>query len=308
MLVCPSCSGLIHSARLKQLAAEADQAQGRGDGKAAIATWRSALELLPSGTRQYGAIEARIASLSQMQPAATAQPADQQSWFRRGWGALAAGIIFLLSKAKLLLLGLTKMGTLFSMLAFLGVYWSMWGWKFALGFVIGIYIHEMGHVAALRRYGIDASAPMFIPGIGAFVRLKQHVTDPRQDARVGLAGPVWGLAAALVAWLTGKLTGSTLWLGIAQSTAFINLFNLIPFWQLDGGRGFHSLNRMQRIAAAVVVGLAWAYTSQGLLAIILVLAIWQAFAKAPSEPDYGALGTYAGLIVVISWLTSTRVV
>ena len=55
----------------------------------------------------------------------------------------------------------------------LGVYWQLWGWKFALGFVLALYVHEMGHVAALRRYGVRASAPMFIPLLGAFVRLEE---------------------------------------------------------------------------------------------------------------------------------------
>ena len=106
-----------------------------------------------------------------------------------------------LSKGKLLLLGLTKASTFLSMFATVGVYWTAFGFRFALGFVLSIYIHEMGHVAALARYGIAASAPLFIPGVGAFIRLKQEFTDPRQDARVALAGPIWGLGAALVcAW------------------------------------------------------------------------------------------------------------
>src|SRR5439155_143942 len=83
------------------------------------------------------------------------------------------------------LLGLTKASTLFTMLLSAGVYWAAWGWKFALGVVLSIYVHEMGHVQALQRYGIKATAPMFIPGVGAVVRLKQYPASPR-DARVGL--------------------------------------------------------------------------------------------------------------------------
>src|SRR5207302_3963478 len=96
--------------------------------------------------------------------------------------------LFLLTKGKLLLLGLTKATTFFSMLLSLGVYWAAWGWKFALGLVLSIYIHEMGHVFALRRLGFKASAPMFIPGLGALIRLRQHPANPREDAEIGLAG------------------------------------------------------------------------------------------------------------------------
>ena len=75
--------------------------------------------------------------------------------------------LFLLTKGKLLLFGLSKGTTFLSMLAALGVYWTLWGWKFALGFVLSIYVHEMGHVAAMKRFGLAATAPMFIPGFGA---------------------------------------------------------------------------------------------------------------------------------------------
>ena len=71
-------------------------------------------------------------------------------------------------KAKALLLGLTKGTTLLTMLLSLGVYWSMWGWPLRLGLVLSIYVHEMGHVIALARYGFRATAPMFIPGLGAW--------------------------------------------------------------------------------------------------------------------------------------------
>jgi len=90
------------------------------------------------------------------------------------------------------------------------LYWTIWGWKFALGVVLSIYIHEMGHVQALQRYGIKATAPMFIPGLGAVIRLKQYPADAREDARVGLAGPLWGLGA-LAAYVVYRATGVGVW-------------------------------------------------------------------------------------------------
>ena len=85
----------------------------------------------------------------------------------------------------------------------LGVYWTAWGWQFALGIILSIYVHEMGHVFALHRYGFKAAAPMFVPGVGALVRLQQPVTNTREDADIGLAGPIYGLGAALFAGATG---------------------------------------------------------------------------------------------------------
>ena len=146
-----------------------------------------------------------------------------------------------LTKAKFLLLGLTKASTLFSMLLSMGVYWAAFGWPFAVGLVLSIYVHEMGHVYLLTRFGVKAEAPMFIPGLGAVIRLRQSFTDPRQDALVGLAGPIWGLGAAIWGPGPGTATGEPYFLAIARLGAWINLFNLIPIWQLDGGRAFRAL-------------------------------------------------------------------
>jgi Zn-dependent protease len=217
--------------------------------------------------------------------------------------------LFLLTKAKFLFLGLTKATTFWSMLLSFGVYLEVWGWKFALGLVVSIYIHEMGHVAALRRYGVKATAPMFIPGIGALIRAKQVITDPRQDARVGLAGPVWGLGAALAAYGMFRWTGAQSWAAIAQLGGVINLFNLIPVWQLDGAHGFRSLVRGHRWLATAAIGAAWAATSNGLLVLLLLAAGYHAVATPPAkESDTGALATYVALVGALAWLAALPVV
>jgi Zn-dependent protease len=194
------------------------------------------------------------------------------------------------------------------MLLSLGVYWAAFGWAFALGLVLSIYVHEMGHVAALRRYGIAASAPMFIPGLGALVRLKQYPVDPREDARVGLAGPLWGLGAAAVAYGVGHFTGWSSWLAIARVGAWINLFNLVPLWQLDGGRGFRALTRGQRIIAAIALGVDWWLTSEGMLLLVLGGAVIRIFQKdAPTQPDRRALVEYVAIAAALSALAATHV-
>src|SRR6266516_2378935 len=184
LLACPSCHRLVHVEQLKHLAAEADQAKRTGDASAELTAWRQALDLLPADTTQHRTVATRVAELSRAvdrQPAAGKQGSRLGKGAAGGLGAIGVllakfkfALVFVLTKAKLLLLGLTKASTLFSMLLSMGVYWTIWGWKFALGFVASIYIHEMGHVQALTRYGIKATAPMFIPGVGAFIRLKQY--------------------------------------------------------------------------------------------------------------------------------------
>jgi Zn-dependent protease len=161
----------------------------------------------------------------------------------------------------------------------------------------------MGHVVALRKYGIAASAPMFVPFVGAFVRLKEYPSNVAQDARVGLAGPIWGLGAAAIAWFAAITTGLPVWYAIAHTGAWLNLFNLIPIWQLDGGRGFRALTRKQRGMALGVAIAMWVMTQETMLLFISLGAIYRLFSKDyATEEDNGALTQYIGLIVLLALL------
>ncbi len=209
--------------------------------------------------------------------------------------------LVILTKGKLVLLGLTKLNTLLSMLVSIGFYWALYGWKFGLGFVLSIYVHEMGHVTALARYGIPASPPMFIPGFGAFVRLKAYPASPGEDARVGLAGPLWGLGAALACMGIGVITDSGLFTALAKVGAWINVFNLIPVWQLDGSRGFRALTRQHRIYVAALAGLLWFWTSETMLILVALVAVWRCFTKdAPEQPDNVVFFQFVGLLAALS--------
>jgi len=341
LLSCPVCLRLVHAEQLQRCAAEAETAAQAGDISTALAAWRRALELLPPETRQHQVVTAKITELSAALdhaptcpptarpvqalgappgPASAGRPVATKSG-KRGpvaavlttlallaWKAKFA-LVFVLTKGKLLLLGLTKASTFFSMILSLGVYWTAWGWKFALGLILSIYVHEMGHVAALRRYGIKATAPMFIPGFGAVIRLRQYPATPREDARVGLAGPLWGLAAAAAAYGVYLASGWSSWGAIAKVGAWINLFNLLPIWQLDGSRGFRALTRTQRLIVTAVIGAAWFATAEGLLALMFVVAVLRTLASRPADqPDRTALIQYASLVVTLAALAKLKLV
>ena len=258
-LACPSCGALVHRARLRELADLAAAATTAGDRTAARQHWQDALALVPQTSDQHRLIAQRIEGLRDIEPEQpAASGAAPRSWWKQWLGVGVTLGVLLLTKAKFLLLGLTKLSTFVSMFGFFAVYWSLHGWPLALGLAISIYIHEMGHFWVLRRLGIHAGAPLFIPGVGAVVMLKERITDPIVDARIGLAGPVWGLGAAIAAWLVALATGAPIWMAIAELTAFINLFNLTPVWQLDGSRGFNAMTRNDRwtaVATIDVVGL-----------------------------------------------------
>jgi Zn-dependent protease len=313
LLACPSCGALVHAARLKEIATAAVERTQAGDLGGALGAWRTALELLPEGTRQHSEVSARIAALSDAVTAAptrsttTAAPdATRRAWLGRG--AAGAALLGLLSKGKLLLLGLTKLSTLGSMLLAFGLYLTLWSWKFALGFIVAIYVHEMGHVFALRRYGIAATPPMFVPGVGAFVRLKQHAATVAEDARVGLAGPIWGFAAALVFFIIGFAGGGAIWTAIAQAAGLLNLFNLTPLVPLDGGRAFNALSRPQRLLMVAALGAAWWLSQNGLVGLVLIVAFVRVLEqRAPAKADWTVGVEYLVLVGTLTWLAALPV-
>lgn len=282
---------------LESVLQQAKLAGQAGDWPAARRYWQRALELLPAGSPEYHTAVQRIENID----AQIARSHGGNGLVK--WTARLGPVALLLSKAKFLILGLGKLTTLLSMLASFGLYWTMYGWRFAAGLVLSIYIHEMGHVHCLRKYGIAATAPMFIPGFGAVVMLKQHLSSAFEEARVGLAGPIWGLGAAVACWIAALTTGHNVFYALAHTGAWINLFNLIPVWQLDGGRAFHAFTRQQRGIALVAVLLMWALTEESMLLFIALGVGYRMFSRDyAEEPDNGALTLYIGLIVLLGLL------
>jgi Zn-dependent protease len=128
---------------------------------------------------------------------------------------------------------LTSGGT---MLLSLFVYAMVFGWRYAAGFVLLIFVHEMGHFVAARHRGLDVGLPTFIPFVGAWVELKDQPHDVETEAYIGFAGPLAGTLAAMACYFAARDTGSQLLLALAYSGCMLNLFNLIPLSPLDGGR------------------------------------------------------------------------
>ncbi len=311
---CPLCQALIHADELRRLAQEAEEAETDRPADA-LNAWRRAIELLPPESGQARTIAQRAEALSRrVEQGGLAVPGGEARGLRSAWkgGGVFAVLAFLLTKAKFLLLGLTKIGTLGTMLLSLGVYWSIFGWQLALGLILSIYVHEMGHVATLHRLGFPASAPTFIPGLGAFIRLKQRPVSPREDARVGLAGPIWGLGAALFCWGVYLAGGGPIWAAVARLGAWINLFNLLPLGPLDGGRAFGALSKGQKLALVVWIAGVWYFVREGLLILLLLGAVFWLFnprktVADPLEGDRLAFFQYAGLVAVLAALTLLKV-
>ncbi len=177
-------------------------------------------------------------------PATEAFGKPRRSWIREKLSAAGAAIVALVAKLKALLLFLPKikiLATAGSALVSVAAYSLLWGWQFAAGFVVLIFIHEMGHVFALRRHGIKASAPMFVPFMGAVIWARSLGDDALTEARVGLAGPYFGAAASAVVAIVGLATHTGLLEALGYIGFLLNLFNLLPVVPLDGGRAMAAM-------------------------------------------------------------------
>jgi Zn-dependent protease len=150
------------------------------------------------------------------------------------FGAVLKGLLVALPNAKIFLTAGTA-------LISVAAYSIFWGWEFAAGFVVLLFIHEMGHVIALRREGIKSSAPMFVPFMGALITSRSLGDNALAEARVGLAGPILGSLAAAAVAVAGELLHSDMLIALAYVGFLINLFNLLPIVPLDGGRAMAAM-------------------------------------------------------------------
>ncbi len=160
------------------------------------------------------------------------------------------------------------------MFVMIGVYAMFWGWKWALGFVILLLLHECGHLIAARQLGLKVGAPVFIPFMGAFIALKEAPRNAWIEAWVGIGGPLFGSFAAVVCHSLGEMTNSPLLISLALTGYFLNLFNLTPVGQLDGGRIVSALSPWFWLPGfGVMAWLAWQSYVTGRFNIIIMLVL-----------------------------------
>jgi Zn-dependent protease len=232
---------------------------------------------------------------------------------------IAVGLILLkfgtkLKAALLLLPKLKFLTTSASMLVSIAAYALIWGWKFAVGFVLLLLVHELGHVVQLRREGVEASAPMFIPFLGAVIAAKSMGDDAAAEARVGLAGPILGSIASLVPLGIWLATGEPFWQALAYVGFFLNLLNLLPVLPLDGGRAMAALSPWVWIAGyAALVALIFVFPNPILLLVLIFGGIetWrrfrnrntpegQAYHRVPPRTRALVAAVYIGLAVALT--------
>jgi Zn-dependent protease len=191
-------------------------------------------------------------------------------------GPLGIALMFILGKLKFLvpLLKVAQFGTLLSMFFMIWVYAQMWGWAFALGFVLLIFVHELGHALVMQQQGIPAGAPVFIPFVGAVIAMRGQPRDAWVEALVGIGGPVLGSVGALACLIVAWVSGAPFWYALASTGFLLNLFNLLPISPLDGGRIVGVISRWLWVAGyALGIG-ALLVTRSPMLFLILLIGLF----------------------------------
>ena len=200
------------------------------------------------------------------------------SRFRRYLGPIFVVAMIVLkfgAKLKFILPVILKSGG--SMILMIGVYASLWGWKWGVGFVLLLLLHECGHLLAAKHFGLKVSAPMFIPFMGAFIALKEAPRNAWIEAGVGIGGPILGSAAALVCHAIGLGFNAPLFIGLAWTAYFLNLFNLTPVGMLDGGRIATALSPWLWVPGLAVLGwMAWTHPNF-IIWLVLILSLPRLF-------------------------------
>lgn len=201
-----------------------------------------------------------------------------------------------MGKLLLLLLSGVKLGKLFTtggtmLLSVLAYSW-IYGWRYAVGFVLLLFVHEMGHYLAAKQRGLNVGAPTFIPFVGAWIELKDMPHDAETEAWVGLGGPLLGSIGALACYFAARETGSNLLLAIAYSGFFLNLFNLIPLSPLDGGRITAVLSPRIWLLGVPILGAMFWWRPSPMLILLGILAAPQVMKAIRFRADSEEAQTY----------------
>jgi Zn-dependent protease len=284
-LVCDQCHALVHSEQLDRLATEAKELEAKGDPRQARERWLMGLPLLPPNSRQADWIQQHARSLDELAGRLQPPPPSENKWAQRlgPVGPLA----ILLAKGKFLLSAIFKLKFLLTFAAFFGFYWAAFGAKFGIGFAVLILIHEMGHYIDIKRRGLPADMPVFLPGFGAYVRWQALGVPLETRAAISLAGPLAGFFASVVCALLWWQTRDPLWAALARSGAWLNLLNLIPIWMLDGRSAALALSKMERIILLTASLALWLVLGENIFFLLALGAAYQAFfaGALPARPS-----------------------
>ena len=247
----------------------------------------SSLEVAPAA----GLSAAPVAEL----PVAPAPLSRRSRPATKGLGPIAAGLAVLVMKGKSLLVLLKALPAAKFLLTSLSMLAMVWfeaqrsGIWFGVGFVLMILVHELGHGYAMKKQGVSAGWPIFVPFFGAMIAMKNAPRDRDAEAVIAYGGPLAGTAVSLLAAGLGLAFGSRLFMALAYTGFFLNLFNLTPISPLDGGRVAQAFSRRAWVVGALLLAAIFLVTHSPQLLLIAGLALPRLFGRARVEEEREAL-------------------
>jgi Zn-dependent protease len=288
---------------LERISAEARALEASHELRQAREKWLMSLPLLPQGSKQ--AIWVRDHALALDLAADKEQVPESENKWAQKLGPVGP-IAIVLAKSKAVLAAVFKLKFLLSFAAFFSIYWALYGAAFGLGFAALILIHEMGHFIDIKRRGLPADMPVFLPGFGAYVRWRALGVPLETRAAVSLAGPLAGTIAAVACAILWWKSGNGVWGALARSGAWLNVLNLIPVWSLDGGQAALALSKLERIGLLTLCLLLWVMLGEGVFFLVAIGAAYRIFTKdLPPVPSratslyFAAVLTCLGLVMWI---------
>lgn len=300
-LACPRCHALVHAEELERLSAQARELEQKGELRQARQEWVKGLLLLPRESKQSEWIKNHARALEIQANAAEAGATPENKWVKKL--APLGPVAVVLAKAKGILFAIFKLKFLFSLAAFIAVYWAAFGAPFGIGFAALILIHEMGHFIDIKRRGLPAEMPVFLPGLGAYVRWQALGVPLETRAAISLAGPLAGWIAAAGCALLWWHTGNNLWAALARASAWLNVLNLIPVWVLDGGQAVLALSKTQRLMVLTVSLALWLLLGEGVFALVALGAGWRLFTKdSPRDSGFQITAYFVVLLIALGLL------
>jgi Zn-dependent protease len=290
----------MHADELERLAAAAKALEGEGKIQSARDHWLKALELLPPESNQSNWIQEHTRNL-QLAANAAGYERPKNNWASK-LGPLAP-IAIVLAKGKTLFLTIFKLKFLLSLGAFMAFYWALYGAKFGAGFAVLILIHEMGHFIDIKRRGLPAEMPVFLPGLGAYVRWQALGVSGETRAAVSLAGPFAGWLASVACALLWWKTGNGLWAALARAGAWLNVLNLIPVWILDGGQAVLVLDKAERIVLLSTCVALSLLLVESVFFLVAAGAAWRLFTKdLPAQPSRATTVYFVGVLASLGFI------
>lgn len=283
-----------------KIAARARAYEANGQLPMAREEWLGSLRFLPPDSEHARWIMAHARELGASIDSAHGH-SNAGTWAKR-LGPLGT-LALLAAKFKSLFFLLFKAKSFFSLLAFMGVYWGLYGWKFGVGFAALIFIHEMGHYVEIKRRGLPAEMPVFLPGLGAYVKWIAMGVSIETRALISLAGPMAGLLAAAACMIWWRSTGSGIAMALGHASALLNILNLIPVWMLDGGQAALAMNKPERMVLAAAGVCLWFFTGDLIFLLVSAGAVFRLFTHdTPEQPSVAITGYFIMVLAGLAWI------